>query len=323
MADMVDTVDTERTANLRVLTQLPVASLESVTSRFPDIEFVEVPTEGALPEGVEGEVLLTFAWGSPNLGEIAQRGVRWIHTIGTGIDRFPVEFVGDRILSCSRGASAVPIAEWTLAVMLAFEKQLPERWVSDPPERWNWAELGSLEGKTLGLVGLGGIGCAVATRARAFGMQVQAFRRTAAPSPVPDVEVVQQLDGLFAAADHLVVAASATAATRHLIGAEALAMVKPGVHLVNIARGSLVDQEALRAALDDGRVARASLDVCDPEPLPEGHWLYTHPGVRLSPHISWSMPGAVERLLDTFAENLRHYLDDEPLVGVVDLERGY
>jgi phosphoglycerate dehydrogenase-like enzyme len=308
---------------LRVLTHLPVASLERVTSRFPEIEFVDVPAEGALPEGVVGDVLLTFAWGSPNLAEIAERGVRWIHTIGTGIDRFPVEAVGDRVLSCSRGASAVPIAEWTLAVMLAFEKQLPERWLSDVPERWNWAELGSLAGKSLGLVGLGGIGCAVATRAQAFGMQVIAYRRTAAPSPVPDVEVVQSLDEVLAAADHLVIAASATSATKHLIGAEALGKVKPGVHLVNIARGTLVDQAALRVALDAGRVARASLDVCDPEPLPEGHWLYTHPRVRLSPHISWSMPGAVERLFDTFADNLRRYLDDQPLAGIVDLERGY
>jgi len=313
----------EREASLRVLTQLPVASLERVTSCFPDVDFVEVPTEGAPPAGVEGEVLLTFAWGSPNLAEIAERGVRWIHTIGTGIDRFPVEAVGDRVLSCSRGASAVPIAEWTLAVMLAFEKQLPERWLSELPERWSWAELGSLEGKTLGLIGLGGIGCAVATRAQAFGMRVRAYRRTDAPSPVPEVELVQALDELLEAADHLVVAASATPATRHLIGAEALAKVKPGVHLVNIARGTLVDQDALRAALDDDRVARASLDVCDPEPLPEGHWLYVHPKVRLSPHISWSMPGAVERLFDTFAENLRRYLDGQPLAGVVDLERGY
>jgi phosphoglycerate dehydrogenase-like enzyme len=92
---------------------------------------------------------------------------------------------------------------------------------------------------------------------------------------------------------------------------------------VNVSRGSLVDQEALREALDEGRVARASLDVCDPEPLPAGHWLYSHPRVRLSPHISWSAPGALERLFATFAENLRRYRDGRPLEGRVDLERGY
>ena len=88
------------------------------------------------------------------------------------------------------------------------------------------------------------------------------------------VEVAADLDQVLAIADHLVVAAPATAATRHLIGSEALAKVKPGVHLVNVARGSLIDQDALRQALDSGRVAMASLDVVEPEPLPAGHWLY-------------------------------------------------
>ena len=91
-------------------------------------------------------------------------------------------------------------------------------------------------------------------------------------------------------ADHLVLAAPATPRTEHVIGTRELTVVKPGVYLVNIARGALVDQDALGAALDDGRVSTAWLDVCDPEPLPAGHWMYEHPKVRLSPHISWSNP---------------------------------
>jgi phosphoglycerate dehydrogenase-like enzyme len=309
--------------SLRVLTHLPVSAFERVAKAFPDVEFVEVPQQGEAPEGLAGEVLLTFAWGSPNLPELAKRGVRWIHTIGTGVDRFPLEAVGDRLLTCSRGASAVPIAEWTLAMMLAFEKRLPESWITSPPEIWNRADLGGLYGKTLGLVGLGGIGVAVAQRALAFGMRVRAFRRSAAASPLAGVEVVGELPTLASDSDHLVIAASATPQTRGLVGRELLSRVRPGVHLVNVARGSLLDQEALREALGDRGVARASLDVVEPEPLPEGHWLYTHPRVRLSPHISWSMPGAVEALFDTFAENLRRYRVGEPLEGRVDLARGY
>ena len=119
------------------------------------------------------------------------------------------------------------------------------------------------------------------------------------------------------------VAASSTPATHHLIDTARLAHAKPSLHLINIARGGLIDQEALRSALDDGRLACASLDVCDPEPLPEGHWLYSHPRVRLSPHISWSMPGALGALYDSFRHNLRRYLADQPLEGVVDVEQGY
>ena len=130
--------------------------------------------------------------------------MRWIQTIGTGVDHFPLGAGGRRILACSRGGSAVPIAEWVLSMLLAFEKRLPQSWVSAPPEHWNMAELGVLEGKTLGLVGIGGIGVAVARRALPFGMRVQALRRTPSASSVPEVEVVGKLEELLAAADHMV-----------------------------------------------------------------------------------------------------------------------
>ncbi|MCX5740322.1 MAG: RecX family transcriptional regulator, partial [Proteobacteria bacterium] len=108
-----------------------------------------------------------------------------------------------------------------------------------------------------------------------------------------------------------------------LLDDAAFAQMKPGVHLVNVARGALVDHEALRGALGDGRVGLASLDCVDPEPLPAGHWLYTHPRVRLSPHTSWSMPGAFDLLIEPFLENLRRALRGEPLIHLVDLELGY
>ena len=101
------------------------------------------------------------------------------------------------------------------------------------------------------------------------------------------------------------------------------AKAKSGLHLVNVARGSLVDQDALRTALDDGRVACASLDTVDPEPLPAGHWLFTHPKVRLSAHISWSGPGALEGLLDPFIENLHRYLDGRELRNEVGVNTAY
>ena len=102
-------------------------------------------------------------------------------------------------------------------------------------------------------------------------------------------------------------------------------MIPPGqgLHLMNVARGGLIDQGALRIALEDGRIARASLDVADPEPLPEGHWLFTHPGVRLSPHISWSMPGAFDLLMKTFIDNVGRYRRGEPLEGEVKPSLGY
>ena len=307
----------------RVLVQFPLDGLRWIEEEFPQVELVAAPEEGPLSDDLEGEILFTSTWGNPNLEDILSRGVRWIHTVGTGIDRFPLDALGDRVLTCARGASAVPIAEWTLAMMLAFEKQLPERWISEPPARWNWAQLGGLDGRTLALLGLGGIGAAVATRALAFGMNVKAVRRSQRPSPVAGVEIVSDTTSLLADADHVVVAAPLTHRTRGIVGADLLRLAKPGLHLVNVSRGELVDQEALLDALETGHVARASLDVATPEPLPEGHWLYAHPGVRLSAHVSWSMPGCVDLLMQNFAANLRRYLEGKPLEGIVDVEEGY
>jgi phosphoglycerate dehydrogenase-like enzyme len=120
-----------------------------------------------------------------------------------------------------------------------------------------------------------------------------------------------------------VLAAPATPRTRHLLDADAFAKVKRGVHLVNIARGALVDQDALRVALDDGRVAAATLDTVEPEPLPEGHWMYDHPAVRLSAHVSWYTPALLARTIEQFLDNLDRYVAGESLRDVVDPDEGY
>ncbi len=217
----------------------------------------------------------------------------------------------------------MPISEFVLGAMLAFEKRFPDVWLHEPPERWNFDRLGGLQGRTVGIVGFGGIGVAVAQRALPFGIRVLAFRRTDAPSPIDGAEMRTSLDAVLAESDHLVLAVPLTARTEHLLDADAFAAVKPGVHLVNIARGRLVDQDALRVALDDDRVAMATLDTVDPEPLPAGHWLYEHPKVRLSAHISWASHQGIDSTVDLFIENLRRFAAGEPLADVVNPDEGY
>jgi phosphoglycerate dehydrogenase-like enzyme len=253
---------------------------------------------------------------------VLERGVRWVHAYGTGVNAFPLHELRGIPLSCSRGASAISISEWVMAMLLAAEKRLPESWIHEPPKVWNIFDLGGLYGRTLGLFGLGGIAQAIAQRALAFGMTVIAHRRTSQPSPIAGVELVD-FDALLARSDHLVIAAPATRETHHVIGRAALARVKRGVHLVNIARGGLVDQDALRAALDDGRVAMATLDTVEPEPVPAGHWLYTHPQVRLSAHVSWYTPDLQRAALDIFIDNLGRFARGAPLREVVDPDEGY
>lgn len=308
---------------VRVLNMMGPKVVEAVRAAMPEMEVVEVPFGSELPPDLHGEVLLAAFLESPVYSRLDELGVQWIHLPGTGIDSWPPDLLRGRTVTCSRGVSAIPIAEFVLAAILAFEKRVPGVWLAEPPEHWNIDRLGELAGKTVGLVGLGGIGTAVARRALAFDMRVRAFRRTGAASPVEGVEVVPDLDAVLATADHLVLAAPATSRTHKLLGTDAFAVVKPGLHLVNIARGTLVDQDALRDALDDGRVAIATLDTVDPEPLPAGHWLYSHPSVRLSAHVSWSSPRAFDRIIDAFVANLRRYVAGESLEGLIDVDEGY
>jgi phosphoglycerate dehydrogenase-like enzyme len=308
-------------ARLRVLSHL--GPLPSVSEVVAGVDIIGIPSDAELAPDIHGDVLLTLMRGAPNLADVLTHGVRWVHTIGTGVDGFPFDLLGDRILTCSRGVNAVYIAEWAMAQMLCAEKQLPAMWVTEPPKRWGAVDLGGLVGRTLAIVGFGGIGTALARRALAFDMKVCALRRTDAPSPLEGVQIVRDVPELVAGADHVVLAAPSTPATRGLVDEQFVAAMRPGAHLVNVARGDLVDEQALRAALDSGHVALASLDVASLEPLPAGHWFYSHPRVRFSPHVSWSGPGLWEAMQQAFIENLRRWQSGEPLTGVVDLEEGY
>jgi phosphoglycerate dehydrogenase-like enzyme len=302
---------------VRVLNELGARIGDQIRAAVPEAEVVDLGAESS-PDEITGDVLFG-GWGPRSY----EYDVPWVQLSGTGVDKVPAELLRGRIVTCARGASAVPISEFVLGAMLAFEKRFPDIWLSEPPEHWNFDKLGGLAERTVGIVGFGGIGQAVATRALPFGMRVIAHRRTEAPSPIDGVEMSASLDAVLEASDHLVLAVPLTPRTEHLLDADAFAKVKPGVHLVNIARGRLVDQDALRVALDDDRVAMATLDTVDPEPLPAGHWLYEHPKVRVSAHISWASHLGMESTVDLFVDNLRRYAAGEPLQDVVNSDEGY
>jgi len=310
----------------RLATHLPVAMLAPVRAARPALEIVELPMRGPIPHEPpfdRFDALLTLPNGTPNLADALARGVRWVHAYGTGVNGFPFELVKDIPFTCSRGASATAISEWVIAVLLESEKRLAEHWLAAPPPVWHRADLGTLAGRILALVGFGGIAQAIARRALPFEMRVRALRRSAEPSKVAGVEMAKDLPSLLRDADHVVIAAPETRATRHLFDDAAFARMKPGAHLVNIARGGLVDQDALRRALDAGRLSRATLDCVEPEPLPDGHWMYAHPRVRLSAHISWSGSDANAVILERFLENLARFERGEPLAHRVDPDEGY
>lgn len=310
---------------LRILSQLGDADALGLPADLRErVEVLSVPASQPIARDVSGDVLL-MSFGNDAIYELAERGVKWVHFIGTGINAFDVpRLARGRVFTNSRGAVAVPISEWVLAVLLHHEKRLADVFIHAPPTSWPVrTPLGTLHGKRIALLGLGAIGANVAQRALPFGARVRALRHSDKPSPVAGVELVPSFDALIADADHLILAAPLTPRTRHILDAHAFEHAKPGLHVVNIARGELIDQEALRVALDRDVVSAASLDAVTPEPLPAGHWLYQHPKVRLTPHISWSWPGSRETVTRIFAANLRRYLAGQPLDNVIDPALGY
>ena len=242
--------------------------------------------------------------------------VQLVQLASSGIDGYPDWLFEAPQVASAAGTGAGPIAEYVLTVMLMHEKRLPamrvrdgEAWVAQDAMVAN--PLGSLDGRTVGLIGIGAIGGRVAALAQAFGARVVAARRSAGAGP-EGVEIAP-FETVLARADHLVIAAPLSPQTAGLLDAAAFARVKRGVHLVNIARGGIVDTAALIDALASGQVGAASLDVTDPEPLPAGHPLWTAPNVRITPHIAWSSAGTPRRIFELFAENVGRLAKDEPV----------
>ncbi|QXQ05575.1 glyoxylate reductase (NADP(+)) [Sphingosinicellaceae bacterium] len=244
--------------------------------------------------------------------------VKFIQIASAGLDGYPKWLFDGPRIATGAGTSAGPISEFVLATMLAHEKRLASVVLRDgdtwpEPDKMMQNPLGTLDGKTLGLIGIGHIGGRVAKLVKAFGMRVVAQRRSTAPAP-EGIEIVP-LDTLLARADTIVVAAPLTPETSGLLDAAAFAKVKHGVHLINIARGGIVDTMALVEALKSGRVGAASLDVTEPEPLPPGHPLWSAPNVHITPHISWSSAGTPGRIFKLFADNVGNFAAGKPLIN--------
>lgn len=248
--------------------------------------------------------------------------LRWVQLVSSGIDFYPDWlFQGPQVTS-GKGSNAEQVAEFALAAIFSAAKQLPNIWVKD--DDWRFSTLQPVRGKTLGILGLGSIGRSLAAKANALGLRVIALGRPGQPlnAGVP-VEAVADIHQLFAESDHLVIAAPLTAQTRGLINRDVLASAKPGLHLINIARGGLLDQQALLEGLDAGWIGRATLDVTEPEPLPAGHPLYSDPRVFISPHTCALSTDGIRGFAEDFVENFRRYHQGETLRNLVDHQRGY
>ena len=256
----------------------------------------------------------------------------WVQAMSAGVDRYAGNAAlmqNDAIVFTNmQGVSGPAIADHVLGMLLTLTRNL--RFYGNEQEAGRWTPGGgggatALAGRTMLVVGLGGIGTEIAERAAGFGMRVIATRRSDTPGPafVEKVGHTEDLLAMLPEADVVAIAVPLTAETEGMFGAAAFAAMKPGAYLLNIARGKVVDTAALVAALNSGRLAGAGLDVTNPEPLPADHPLWRMSNVVITPHVASDAELTNARSWSLLRENLRRFAAGEPLYNVVDKRAGY
>ena len=256
--------------------------------------------------------------------------LRWIQLSSSGVVHIVEQMgLGDRpiVVTNAAGMHALPLAEFVLFAMLYFAKRMPRVLADQRRHHWERFALDTLPGKTLGIVGFGHVGGAIARLARSAGLRVVAVRRTAgAASESADADAVHPPAGLrtlLGESDYVVLIVPLTPETAGLLGKAELAAMKPGAVLINIGRGQLVDEAALVESLRSGHLGGAALDVFATEPLPKASPLWDLPNVLVTPHSMSTALDENEWLVDLFSDNLRRYLAGQPLRNVFDRARGY
>jgi phosphoglycerate dehydrogenase-like enzyme len=302
--------------------------LRPVLSRLPsEPEIAWYSDTDSCIAAMPGAEVVWVHFGLTDIAQVfkAGTGLKWVTSAATGVDGWPLDILRERhvILTNGAGIGAIPISEYVVMGLLAGLKGLPEmvraqdrrEWLSEPPS------FQELHGKRALVYGFGGIGRAIADRLRPFGVAVTGVRRN--PGGEEGVIAAEDWEASLPETDLLILSVPLTGTTKALVGKTQLEALPKGAWIANIARGGLIDQTALIAALKSGHLGGAYLDVHDPEPLPGDSELWSLPNVIITPHASWATDHLMERAAEIFVDNFNRYLRGEPLRNVVDIEAGY
>jgi D-3-phosphoglycerate dehydrogenase len=249
--------------------------------------------------------------------------VRWVQLPSAGVEHWIGHLPDGPQYTSATGAFGLPVAEHALALLLALARRIPE---AARASEWEHLRPGvrSLEGAMVAIVGAGGIGRALIELLAPLHARVLAVTRRGHPVPGAERTVpADRMEEVLREADHVVLAAPGGAGTEGMIGAQQLAWLPAHAHLVNVGRGSLLDTDALVAALEAGRLAAAALDVTDPEPLPAGHPLWSRADVLITPHVATPPEAERRHIAARVRDNVERLGAGEPLLGLVDLDAGY
>jgi phosphoglycerate dehydrogenase-like enzyme len=303
--------------------------LSEIQAAAPGVELVQCRNED---EAVERVIDADASYGfiTPRVVR-AGKSLKWVQQPSAGVEnlmKIPELVRSDIILTNMQRAYAPEIADQAMGYLLSFTRSLAHFVRTSPSQEWRSSGPGvvldELMGKTLLVIGLGGIGSEISRRAAAFGMRVVATDPKVLERPlyVEELHKPAAFHTLLPRADVVASAVPLTNVSRKMIGAKEFAMMKPGVILINVSRGGVVDTQALVDALDRKQVAAAGLDVTDPEPLPKGHPLWSR-NVIITPHSAGQSPGGDRRRHELFCENLRRFASGEMLLNIVDKAVGY
>jgi phosphoglycerate dehydrogenase-like enzyme len=313
---------------------IPGSFIDQLRRDFPQHEFVDTWDDDGIRRLIpDAEIAFVPHVDRAMLASAAR--LRWIQSpaVGVGSMLYPEMVASPIVVTTARGIRARAIAEHVLGVTVALARQLhvavrrqaAHQWAQDELEGRS-TSIRTLNGRRLGIVGLGAIGLEVARLAAAFGLHVSAIRRRADlpfPAGVDDVVGPERLGDLLGKSDVVVLSAPLTGSTRRLIGRGEIEQMRPGAFLVNVGRGKLVDDDALVDALRGGRLGGAALDVFTREPLDPSSPYWDLPNVIVTPHTSGAMEDYWTPLVELFSENLRRFEQHRPLLNLVDKAAGY
>jgi D-2-hydroxyacid dehydrogenase (NADP+) len=314
--------------------QTPRSQVQRLRERFPDVNFTHALTDEEAATAIGSVDVALASRLSMAMVDRAPR-LRWIHSTAAAVaGLLPLNELAARRIAVtnSRGIQAVPIAEHVIGGLLVLsrrfnlmiEAQRERRWIQNEltREAWPW----SLNGRKMTIVGFGTIGQEVARRAHAFGMRVTGIRRRLDEPPPLFVESVvgpDRLNDALRGSDVLVISAPSLPGTDRMIRAEQIALLNRGAIIINVARGKIVEETALIAALQNGGVGGAVLDVFEREPLDPASPLWSLPNVIISPHSAGVRPDHWDEVIDLFSENLSRHRRGEPLLNLVNCDAGY
>jgi phosphoglycerate dehydrogenase-like enzyme len=310
--------------------QVSEPRVAEMRERFPNVQFVVPASREEVPAAVADADAF---FGSIRPEEFAAaKKLRWIQASSAGVEwvaRVPALIQSDVDVTNMRGAHAATIAEHTFALLLALTRALPEYAAFQQRQEWGRGQvrdrMRGIKGLTMGIVGFGNIGRAIAHRAVGFEMQVLAVDAQSVPPSdgVGEVWPLSRLNDLCRESDVPTISAPITRETRGMVGPEQIGLLKDGSYVLALSRGGIVDEPALIAALESGKLAGAGLDVTATEPLPEGDPLWKAPHLIITPHTSAASTLTSDLVWSIFAENVDHFVKGEPLTNICDKELGY